>query len=344
MSTSPGMIGELEFLTKLQRILNEGLFTASYKYALLLALAELSVEKSIRPDGTLRIELDELADRFVILYWRQVAPFGGNKMLAQNTGRQASAITKIAALRDKAPTLASARAHARWLALVKQIGRLLVDMPLWKLQRVGEERLNFLYEERLVDRGIVLRPGIAACFRSQFTILQALVQTAWLAFVQRLPLNRRILGPTSDLGDFLFGSERSGLRMIADGLRDLQDGRCFYCGTAIRDGEAVDHFIPWSRYPRDLGHNLVLAHGACNQDKRDMLAATAHLQRWVERNYTREAGLCEVFSAARFFYDADASFTVAEWSYENAERAQALVWVRKGQTARLSAGWREWLK
>jgi hypothetical protein len=344
MSTPSGKIGELDFLTKLQRILNEGLFTASYKYALLLALAELSVEKSIAPDGTLRIELDELADRFIALYWRQVAPFGEADMLTQNTGRQASAITKIAALRDKAPTLASARAHARWPALVKQIGRLLVDMPLWKLQRVGEERLDFLYEERLVNRGIVLRPGIAACFRSQFTIVQALVQTAWLSFVQRLPLNRPVLGPTSDLGDFLFGAERSGLRMIADGLRDLQDGLCFYCGKAIHDGGAVDHFIPWSRYPRDLGHNFVLAHGGCNQDKRDMLAATAHLQRWVERNYTQEAGLREVFGVARFFHDADASFTVAEWSYENAERAQALVWVRKGQTARLSAGWREWFR
>ncbi len=106
MSDLQPKIAELDFLTKLQRILNEGLFTASYKYALLLALAELSVEKSIAPDGTLRIELDELADRFIALYWRQVAPFGEADMLTQNTGRQASAITKIAALRDKAPTLA----------------------------------------------------------------------------------------------------------------------------------------------------------------------------------------------------------------------------------------------
>lgn len=49
MSAPAAGIAELEFLTKLQRILNEGLFTASYKYALLVALAELSVEKSIAP-------------------------------------------------------------------------------------------------------------------------------------------------------------------------------------------------------------------------------------------------------------------------------------------------------
>ena len=98
-------------------------------------------------------------------------------------------------------------------------------MPLWKLQLVGRERLDFLYEEQLVDHGIVLRSGIAACFRSQFNIVKALVQTGWLAFVQQLPLNRPVLGSSTDLAEFLFGSERSGLTVIAAGLRDLQTRR-----------------------------------------------------------------------------------------------------------------------
>jgi hypothetical protein len=339
------VIGELEFLTKLQRILSEGQFVASYKYALLLALAELSVEKTIAPDGTLAIELDELAERFVTLYWRQVAPFGGPNMLAQNTGRQAAVINKIAAFKAQAPTLASARRHARWQRLVREVGRILDEMPLWKLQLVGRERLDFLYEERLVGGGIVLRPGVAACFRSQFNIVKALVQTAWLAFVQQLPLNRPVLGLTTDLAEFLFGAERTGLTVIAAGLRDLQKGTCFYCGNALKEGGAVDHFIPWSRYPLDLGHNFVLAHTACNQDKRDMLAATGHLERWLERTHTHDTGLQEVFDKARFPYDADASLSVVEWSYETAQRAGALVWVRcKGQTARLTEQWREWFR
>jgi len=111
----------------------------------------------------------------------------------------------------------------------------------------------------------------------------------------------------------------------------------------VRDGGAVDHFIPWSRYPLDLGHNFVLAHASCNQDKRDMLAATGHLERWVERSDTKEAALRQVFDAARFPFDADASLSVAEWAYENAERAGALVWVRRsGQTSRLTAEWRRY--
>lgn len=40
----------------------------------------------------------------------------------------------------------------------------------------------------------------------------------------------------------------------------VQAGRCFYCRRPMGDGLAVDHFIPWPRYPRDLGHNFVLTH------------------------------------------------------------------------------------
>jgi hypothetical protein len=335
-------IGELEFLTKLQRILNEGLFVASYKYALLLALAELSVEKPIAQDGALAIELNELAARFITLYWRQVAPFGRASTLIQATGLQASVINQIAAFKSHAPTLTAARRHSRWTRLVRSVGRLLIKMPLWKVQLVGRERLDFLYEERLVEGGIVLRPGIATCFRSQFNIVKALVQTAWLAFVQQLPLNRPVLGSSTDLAEFLFGSERSGLTVIAGGLRDLQKGACFYCGNTIRgEAGAVDHFIPWSRYPLDLGHNFVLAHANCNQDKRDMLAAVGHLERWVARNEEQDKTLVEVFNAARFPFDADASSSVALWAYENAEKANALVWVRRtGETAHLAEGWK----
>ena len=334
-------IGELEFLTKLQRILSEGLFVASYKYALLLSLAELSVEKDASPDGTLGIGLDELAERFITLYWRQVAPFGTAATLHQATGKQASVINRIAAFKGSAPTLASARRHQEWKRTVRKVAAVLDGMPLWRLQLVGAERLTFLYEGKRRDKELILKPGVAACFRSQFNIVKALVQTAWLAFVQQLPLNRPVLGSSTDLAEFLFGSERSGLTVIAAGLRDLQRGTCFYCGSALREGGAVDHFIPWSRYPLDLGHNFVLAHASCNNDKRDMLAAVGHLERWVERNDAETKSLTDVFNAARFPFDADASSSVALWAYENAERANALVWVRcKGQTSHLSAEWK----
>ena len=346
MSTPAAPIGELEFLTKLQRILSEGQFVASYKYALLLALAELSVEKEVAPNAMLHIELGELAERFIRLYWRQVAPFGTGGVLVQATGLQASVINQIATFKTDAPTLTTARRHTKWKRLVQSVSRLLVKMPLWKLQLVGRDRLDFLYEERLVNYGILLRPGVAACFRAQFNIIKAVVQMAWLSFVQQLPLNRPVLGSTTDLAEFLFGAERAGLTVITDGLRGLQKGTCFYCSNTLRgEGGEVDHFIPWSRYPLDLGHNFVLAHAACNHDKRDMLAATGHLERWVERNDREDDSLAQIYSAARFPFDADASSSIALWAYENAEKAHALVWVRcKGQTSHLSESWKECFK
>lgn len=103
---------------------------------------------------------------------------------------------------------------------------------------------------------------------------------------------------------------------------------------------AVDHFIPWSRYPRDLGHNFVLAHVTCNQSKRDMLAAPVHLERWVSRTLGEQKALQEVFETARFVHDVDASMSVVEWSYQNAERARAALWVRGRETCHLSPDWR----
>lgn len=336
-----GQLMQLEFLGKLQRILNEGLFVASYKYALILSIAELCIEKQVASDGGLHLPLQEIAERFVSLYWRQAVPFAGGVMLRHTTGGEAAVVSKIRTFQRNIPSLAAARAHRGWPNLIRQVAGVLKEMPLWKLQTVGAGKLDFLYEEKLVDSGIVLRPGIAECFRQQFAVVQALVQMAWLTFIQRLPANQKILGSTGDLADFLFGAERSGLSAIVSGLRDLQRDKCFYCQTALREKVEVDHFIPWSRYPRDLGHNFVLAHGGCNLDKRDMLAAPVHLEHWAERNARDAIALRQIFDEARFLHDLDASLTVARWQYEAAERGGALVWMRKkGETVPLTKEWR----
>ena len=346
MSGAATQTAQLEFLTKLQRILGEGLFVASYKYALLLALAELSVEGSIQPDGTLPIELDDLADRFITLYWRQVAPFGGKKMLTQNTGRQASIIGKIATFKAQAPTLAVARNKAAWSRLVRDVGRLLNLMPLWRLQLVGKERLDFLYEERLVDRGIVLRPGIAACFRAQFGVVQALVQTAWLSFVQRLPLNRPILGSTTDLSDFLFGSERS-VRWETS-----REG----CSSSNRERAsiAVTGFVMLERWTTSYHGRATPSISVTTSYWHMPLATRTSATCWRLLDIWRGGSSAttriqpiwrKVFDSARFPFDADASLSVAEWAYESAERSGALVWVRcRGETSRLTAAWRNCLQ
>jgi len=340
----PDPAARLRFLGNVQRVLDEGSFVSSYKFALLTALADLSVEQATSTDGTLAIPLSTLAERFIELYWRQAAPFRGGDILMQNTGRQAAVVKAVANFREQAGNLVAARRASRWHALVERVGSVLLEMPLWKLQTVGQSKVIFLYDEVLVDDAIVLKPGVAQSFRDLYAVIEALVQMAWLRFIQRLPKNQKIVGQGTDLVEFLFGADRSALAALGERLRALHGGECFYCRGAVRTGGELDHFVPWVRYPRDLGHNFVFAHGSCNRDKSDLLADVPHLARWVERNERGGRVLSELFDATHVLYDLVTTTRVADWCYGLVERSQGQVWVEKGKTRALDGPWRELLR
>ena len=276
-----GAASQLAFLQDLQRLLDEGQFVASYKFALLMAIAELCLEREPEPDGTLKLPIRDLAARMIELYWPQVAPFRGEVPLHQNTGAPAAILRRIAEMRGTRGTLAEARSSRNWESLVGQVARHVEQMPLWRLQVIAGEPYTFLYEHRLVYASIVLNPGVSRAFRALNTVVVSLVQMAWIRYLHRVPANQAIIGPDSDLASFLFGSERNSLTALREPLRDLQSAKCFYCAGRLAMGGDIDHFIPWSRYPRDLGHNFVLAHSKCNAAKTDMLADIPHLEAWV---------------------------------------------------------------
>jgi len=92
---------QVAFLRNVQRLLGEGLFVASYKFALLHALADLAVIKGDDSGATLDLDTRDIAEKFIELYWRQCRPFeiGGRAtglILQQNTGKQAAIIRAIA--------------------------------------------------------------------------------------------------------------------------------------------------------------------------------------------------------------------------------------------------------
>ena len=66
---------QIEVLLKLQRLLSEGSFTASYKFALLQALIDLAVERGADSDAPLSIAITDIAEKCVVYYWRQVLPY-----------------------------------------------------------------------------------------------------------------------------------------------------------------------------------------------------------------------------------------------------------------------------
>lgn len=147
-------------------------------------------------------------------------------------------------------------------------------------------------------------------------------------------LNLPVLGQADDLESFLFETSRQSLAIIGEGLRRVSNGQCLYCRVKVQEAD-VDHFVPFSLYPRDLTHNFVLTHPACNRSKSDALAGRQLLDRWLEHNTTNDDAIQEIGDAAGRNTDIAASRSVARWGYGNAVFSGSHAWVRTcvGSTA-----------
>ena len=228
---------------------------------------------------------------------------------------------------------------ANWNRLLGQVARVVEEMPLWKLQTLGKERLDFLYGN--ADRGgaIELRSGVAFCFRKFHALIVDLVRGAWVRYVREQNLD--ILGETADLNSFLFGSERTVLSMVRPTLMTIQHGQCFYCKTPLMPASThVDHFVPWVHYPVDFGHNFVLAHSRCNAQKRERLPAYDHLAAWVERNATYGDEIANALQKGGIVTKLAVSNRITHWVYAQTEAAGGLTWLRKDEMVPLKERWR----
>lgn len=357
---APDAEAQIEFLRNVQRLLAEGSFVATYKFALLHALADLALVRGDETGAPLTLRTEEISARVTELYWRQAVRHDGGShehvlqvgggvehvpQLRQNAGsRQAAIVAHITRSSAGGGTgeLARLRRDARgWGRLVRDVDRVLREMPLWKLQTLGAERVEFLYEHDATEsaREITLKPGVPWCLRAYHGLVTELVRGAWLRFVRRH--NKQLEAGSIDLAAFLFGSGRAAVGVCRQPLFELQAGRCFYCTRPMKlEATAVDHFIPWSRYAVDLGHNFVLAHAGCNGAKSDMLAAERHLERWVRRNEECGDLLAAEVAAVGFPSDLASSRGVTRWAYAQAERARGQVWAAGDELEHLSGAWR----
>jgi len=312
-TTGAAETGAIAFAERLLMLLDEGAFTATYKYAVLLGLIDLCMEgvsaKGVPPTT---ITTRQLAEKVIELYWPHTVPYPGSEdadVLRQNAGGQAEIVSAIRRFResvedDPLAPLPRARAAAakRFETLVRRVEWKLIEMPLPRLQTLGTGEDRFVYEiawDRGVklqsvrdyqrgqtgafDNRVQLRPGVAEYLVQLNGVLRPLLHRHWTGMVARL--NRL---EASRLERFLFGTERTSLVVIGRRLRDHQRGQCFYCGQDIRGPGEVDHFIPWSRYPDDGVDNLVFADRKCNGAKRDFLASAPHVERWRHRMDDRE--------------------------------------------------------
>ncbi len=326
---------QLEFLQRIQQLFEDGNFAATYKFSLLMALAEIAVECGSDDGQPLSIPISAIGEKFAELYWPQTLAYASGAtgtraaILAQNLGAQAAVVNSLVELRQAgANNLAQAKSHPGWPDTLQTISQVVRKMPVQYLQNVGGKDTGFLYDYPPPRGPLVLKPGVAANLRSFHGLIQQLSRANWIEHVRSNRLNIPIIGSADDLEQFMFGTSRQALKAAADVLGRMQSGKCFYCGDPIGSRADVDHFIPWSRYPRDLAHNFVLADRDCNRRKSDFLAARMHLERWMERNLKHGEELGGLMTQAGFVANEACSLTVAQWAYEQAISNGRVGWIQ----------------
>jgi 5-methylcytosine-specific restriction endonuclease McrA len=324
---------QLGFLQQLQLLFDEGEFSSTYKYALLLALGELAVEMGDDSGSSLRIPIARIAEKFAEFYWPQSAPYieaaqDDAEVLYQNLGQQASVVNCLRKLRSSgAATLAHARDSSNWPDTIRQVGKTVKEMPLRYLQNVAGSTVPFLYALPVTGNAVELLPGVAFNLRRFQGFLQQLSRAAWTEHVRSNRRNVALIGQSAKLEEFLFGTSRARLHKVASILRPIQNDRCFFCQAKLHDAAVVDHFIPWSRYPRDTALNFVVSHSSCNGDKRELLAGRPHLERWLERNQQRGGDIGPALSEIGFLMEPTITSSIAKWAYQHALKSGGHLWL-----------------
>lgn len=342
-------ISPVAFLQKLQRLLEQGDFVATYKLALLRALADLSVESRVSQHDALDVGIDSIAERFIEYYWRQVRPYRTG-ILRQNSGLQATILTAILASGAASLPLRAVRSDAgKWRRLVKEVAANVERYPLRRLQNIrGFAADEFLYEApagsflgaQAYAARIRLKPGIAAAFRSFHYLVMELVEARWIRQLAAIDGNSGQLADASDLPQFLFGADRASLSGFTRVFLRITDGFCFYCRRKTQGSPQLDHFIPWSQYAVDLGHNFVVSCATCNSSKRNYLPGLELLERWSGINLRGGQQLTVALERAGLQSDMTRTYRVAEWAYESAEQVGATLWDGVGSLSQVRAAWR----
>jgi hypothetical protein len=328
---APSAEFQLDFLAKVERILSQGQFTTTYKFALLIALTNIAVEQGDDSGDALEVELDDVARQYLELYWSMARPYprvGAILKQSTNDAKPAKMITLLAAeARHSQSSYQRLRAYrATRDGLITETRRTLAKDVLYRLQTIGKSKESqadrFLYDHPPTSaecaslERLTLKPGAAACLRRLRGVIIAMVEARWALWVREM---NKSLGADRELEQFLFGATRTNVAVYAERFYDLQGGRCFYTDKKFDGPKAgeVDHFIPWARYPFDSPFNLVLANKEANKKLRDELKKPEWRTKWLARN---ESHLAQLIAPAPHGFgaiaeDRETVRAIADWVY-----------------------------
>ena len=354
--TGDSSAADIGFAERLLEIIDSGRRTATYKLSLLMALLDLCARRSDangRAPGLLYTR--DIAEQVAALYWPQVIPYrlpdtDGAIELRQINLPRAAILGAVSTFRQGAEAVGVTSLHSarqrlprEYESMLDQVEITVAAQPLPRLQAVGsaETVFPFIYElkwgtgesfssarlRRHGPRGPAVRllPGAGDELVRLGPLIRPLVELHWTRMVAEI---NGVAKAELDLHRHLFGSDRLiPPRPLRDGIAVLQDNRCFYCRGDLGAQPEADHFIPRVRCGIDAVENLVLADHRCNNDKRDLLPAPAHVTAWALRNEHHAERLAHLAKTSRWDTDPAATSAVARSIYSHLPAGGTPLWL-----------------
>lgn len=177
--TPTSYIEPLELGKRVMAVLRGGRRTATYKLATLSALIDYCEQHARLDDSgaSIDVPIDDLAERVIGMYWRQVQPLPDGRSLHQSSesAKILGAVTKLRQAanaenpRRRCPSSQAAkhRTFPTYTKTIKVVWSVLLEQPLPRLQHVGSgphtPDQSFLYDEDTIEREstfVPLKPGV----------------------------------------------------------------------------------------------------------------------------------------------------------------------------------------
>jgi 5-methylcytosine-specific restriction endonuclease McrA len=322
---------QIEFLQKIQSLFEDSSFSSTYKFALLITLANLAIELGDDLELELIIPSEKIATRFSELYWPQIKEYSTGRdvgILYQNNGTQAKMISILLDVQSQTgiDSYSDVLAHPIWKRKLNSIIATIWDNPVFYLQ---DDQNQFIYTYSTKE-SLTLTKEAHLCLRKFNEYIIQYAKNGWMTHLKTNAKNQGILNTDSDLESFLFGASRENLIQLRPLLMDYQNGKCFYCSKNITANTKadVDHFIPWKKYSRNLAENLVLSCASCNRSKSDMLAGKIHLENWL-LNAANDLQRNKEIHELGFLSDRECNRRIASWAYQSGEISKSIAWITK---------------
>lgn len=270
-----------DYMNSVAQILERGLFTNSYKFALLRSLAAHGVKPG---NGKETIEVEWLAERFVELFWPLTLRFN----IRQATVPDKDPVV-MRYIRDEAAALGLSpetqlrdyrKKHSdRYAKLISKVSNNAFGNVIPRLHTVGGGKVTpSLYMAS--SHGIRINANARAFLQQNHKAIDLLAIGSWVKFTEKFTSAPRLYEKIQGLA-----FKRSALKPYREFLQsELGERECFYCAGSFLPQPHVEHVIPWSFVAEDKVWNLVLSCKDCNSEKSSQTPANSFVTKLIHRN------------------------------------------------------------